>query len=96
MSRRARLEEVVEDEFDDDTDLPLPSDRALKNTGTKGALLEEIRGAVDDDDSDEEEESDEAPELIPAGPPQSASGMRVAGKAQQSNPQSPDGIDYKK
>lgn len=32
---------VEDDEFDDDTDLPLPS-RALPNTGTRGALLEEI------------------------------------------------------
>ena len=37
---------TVEDYFDDDTDLPLPSSsskpRALPNTGIKGALLEEI------------------------------------------------------
>jgi len=32
---------TVEDAFDDDTDLPLPS-RALLNTGTGGALLEEV------------------------------------------------------
>ncbi len=42
---------TVEDYFDDDTDLPLPSSskpRALPNTGIKGALLEEIG---DEDDS---------------------------------------------
>lgn len=32
---------TVEDAFDDETDLPLPS-RALPNTGTLGALLEEV------------------------------------------------------
>ncbi|PVG04648.1 signal recognition particle, SRP19 subunit [Serendipita vermifera] len=42
---------TIEEEFDDDTELPLPS-RALPNTGTRGALLEEI---VDDDDDDEDE-----------------------------------------
>ena len=44
MSRRAA---VIEDEFDDDTDLPLPgttskNKQSLPNTGTRGALLEEI------------------------------------------------------
>ncbi|KAG8823881.1 signal recognition particle subunit [Serendipita sp. 399] len=39
MPPKATIEDV--DEFDDDTDLPLPS-RALPNTGTRGALLEEI------------------------------------------------------
>lgn len=42
---------TIEEEFDDDTDLPLPS-RALPNTGTRGALLEEI---VDDDDDEEDD-----------------------------------------
>jgi len=50
MSRRAvQIQDVSDDEFefDDDTDLPLPSgpgggSRALPNTGTRGALLEEI------------------------------------------------------
>lgn len=46
MSRRTA---VVEEEFDDDTDLPLPSN-ALPNTGTKGAILE----AVSDDEGDSE------------------------------------------
>jgi signal recognition particle subunit SRP19 len=44
MSRRTA---IVED-FDDDTDLPLPS-RPLPNTGTRGPLLQEV-------DSDEEDD----------------------------------------
>jgi hypothetical protein len=38
MSRRTT---TIEEEFDDDTDLPLPN-RALPNTGTRGAILEQI------------------------------------------------------
>ncbi|PCH44852.1 signal recognition particle SRP19 subunit [Wolfiporia cocos MD-104 SS10] len=45
MSRRAA---VVED-FDDDTDLPLPN-HPLPNTGTRGAILEELSDGSDDDD----------------------------------------------
>ncbi|KAI5121791.1 hypothetical protein M0805_009783 [Coniferiporia weirii] len=52
MSRR--VQPTIEDAFDDDTDIPLPS-RPLPNTGTKGALLQ----SLDDDDDDEvESESD--------------------------------------
>lgn len=41
---------TVEDYFDDDTDIPLPSSsRHLPNTGMRGALLEEI-GSDDDFD----------------------------------------------
>lgn len=54
MSRRAPIIE----EFDDDTDLPLPS-RSLPNTGSRGAILEEI---VDSDDNGED--NDETPELL--------------------------------
>lgn len=50
MSRRAV---TVEDEWDDDSDLPLPS-RPLPNTGGRGPLLEAV-----DSDSDED-----APELL--------------------------------
>jgi hypothetical protein len=53
MSPRAAIVE----EFDDDTDLPLPS-RSLPNTGSHGAILEAIANS-DDDAGD----SDEAPEL---------------------------------
>ncbi|KAI0252937.1 signal recognition particle, SRP19 subunit [Lactifluus subvellereus] len=56
MSRRAAIVE----EFDDDTDLPLPS-RSLPHTGPRGAILEEI---VDLDDDDDGADSDDAPELL--------------------------------
>ena len=57
MSRRSAIVE----EFDDDTDLPLPS-RSLPHTGSSGAILEEI---VDlDDDNDDDADSDDAPELL--------------------------------
>ncbi|KAG8846372.1 signal recognition particle subunit [Serendipita sp. 411] len=48
MPPKATIEDV--DEFDDDTDLPLPS-RALPNTGTRGALLEEISSDEEEEDS---------------------------------------------
>jgi hypothetical protein len=54
MSRRAAIVE----EFDDDTDLPLPS-LSLPNT-SRGAIIEEIM----DTDDDEGGESEEAPELL--------------------------------
>ncbi|KAF8508015.1 signal recognition particle, SRP19 subunit [Hysterangium stoloniferum] len=39
MSRSAAIEEVEDEEFDDDTDLPLPS---LPNTGSHGPILQEL------------------------------------------------------
>ncbi|OSX63517.1 hypothetical protein POSPLADRAFT_1039573 [Postia placenta MAD-698-R-SB12] len=45
MSRRAAIVE----EFDDDTDLALPH-RPLANTGTRGAILQELSDTDDDDD----------------------------------------------
>jgi signal recognition particle subunit SRP19 len=57
MSRRAAIVE----EFDDDTDLPLPS-RSLPHTGSHGAIIEEIVDS--DNDDDDREDSDEAPELL--------------------------------
>ncbi|KAF5389992.1 hypothetical protein D9757_003879 [Collybiopsis confluens] len=48
MSRKAVL---LEDEFDDDTDLPLPN-RSLENTGAKGPLLQQIDSDDDSDDLD--------------------------------------------
>ena len=54
MSRRAAIVE----EFDDDTDLPLPS-HSLPDTGSRGAIIEAI---VDSDDGSGD--SDEAPELL--------------------------------
>ena len=57
MSRRTTTIE----EFDDDTDLPLPN-RALPNTGTRGAILEEIGvdfdREVDEDSGDEDDDLD--------------------------------------
>lgn len=47
MSRRTA---IIEEEFDDDTDLPLPN-IPLPNTGSSGPLLEEI-GSDDDYDFD--------------------------------------------
>lgn len=47
MSRRV----VVEEEFDDETDLPLPS-RPLPNTGPRGAILEALTDDEDEEDSE--------------------------------------------
>lgn len=52
MSRKTQAT-LVED-FDDDTDLPLPS-RPLPNTGTRGALIQSISDDEDDDEEDDEE-----------------------------------------
>lgn len=52
---------TIVEEFDDDTDLPLPS-KALPNTGTRGALLEEITS--DDDDM----EIPQLPTMQPVAP----------------------------
>ncbi|KAJ6491333.1 signal recognition particle, SRP19 subunit [Mycena vitilis] len=46
MSRRAA---IVEEEFDDDTDLPLPS-HPLPNTGSSGPLIQELN--ISDDEFD--------------------------------------------
>jgi len=62
---------AIIEEFDDDTDLPLPSHGGLANTGARGALLEQI--GVDDrprafaDDDSDEDDDDDAPALVPAG-----------------------------
>ena len=50
MSRRSQ---AVIEEFDDDTDLPLPN-RPLPNTGSKGALLQSVDSDSDDDGIEEE------------------------------------------
>ena len=52
MSRRAA---AIEEEFDDDTDLPLPAFN-LPNTGARGPLLQQLG---DEPDPDSEEESDD-------------------------------------
>ena len=65
MSRRA----AVVEEFDDDTDLPLPN-KPLPNTGTRGAILEQLgySGSDDDDDGGEDEDDDEGSVPGPASP----------------------------
>ncbi|GMK58805.1 hypothetical protein CspeluHIS016_0602470 [Cutaneotrichosporon spelunceum] len=74
---------TVEDVFDDDTDLPLPSSsRALPNTGMRGALLEEIN---DDNELDlgllSEQGRGEYGADARAPPPVPASGSLDKGKA---------------
>ncbi|KAJ7731117.1 signal recognition particle, SRP19 subunit [Mycena maculata] len=59
MSRRAA---IVEEEFDDDTDLPLPS-HPLPNTGSSGPLLQELYI------SDDELEQPPSQRAGPASPP---------------------------
>ena len=59
MSRRA----AVVEEFDDDTDLPLPS-MPLPNTGARGPILQELH-----DDSDEDDHLDKSYRAGPASPP---------------------------
>lgn len=59
MSRRA----AVVEEFDDDTDLPLPS-MPLRNTDGRGPILQEMR---DEDDEDDDLES--SYRAGPASPP---------------------------
>jgi signal recognition particle subunit SRP19 len=56
---------TIVEEFDDDTDLPLPS-RALPNTGTRGALLEEITS--DDEDDEDDMEIPQLPTMQPVAP----------------------------
>ncbi|KAI6002950.1 signal recognition particle, SRP19 subunit [Pisolithus albus] len=55
MSRRPT---AVIEEFDDDTDFPLPS-RPLLSSGSRAAILEEISASDDDQDSSVEEEDDD-------------------------------------
>ncbi|TFY78320.1 hypothetical protein EWM64_g5691 [Hericium alpestre] len=62
MSRRTA---IVEEEFDDDVDLPLPA-RPLPNLGTHGAILEEI--GADGNRLDEEEDEEDAPPLLAPQP----------------------------
>ena len=80
MSRKA----AVIEEFDDDTELPLPS-QPLPNTGARGPLLEAIQSSDDDDDDDD----DYPPRAGPASPsvisksplrPPATDNSRLAGK----------------
>lgn len=57
---------MVEEEFDDDTDIPLPN-RPLPNSGTRGAILEEI--GIDSDREDDEDNGgeDDDPDFMEFG-----------------------------
>src|SRR5258707_10687354 len=59
MTRRA----AVVEEFDDDTDLPLPS-MPLPNTGARGPILQDLN-----DDSDEDYDLDTSYQAGPASSP---------------------------
>lgn len=75
MSRRA----AVVEEFDDDTDLPLPS-RPLPNTGARGPLLEEIGSDDDEDDLITSNEPTAGPATFPQyqpRPPQASDGIKM-------------------
>ncbi|KAL4073691.1 signal recognition particle, SRP19 subunit [Scleroderma yunnanense] len=73
MSRRT----AVIEEFDDDTDLPLPS-RPLPNTGTHGPILEEITPSDDEDSSVDVDEGDTAPGPASSFRPTSFAGPDVS------------------
>lgn len=76
MSRRAA---IVED-FDDDTDLPLPN-RPLPNLGTRGAILESLSDEYEEqgDDDDSEGDGHRKPSFVPS--------RGQAGPASPSQPQ---------
>ncbi|KAK7059696.1 signal recognition particle, SRP19 subunit [Favolaschia claudopus] len=63
MSRRAV---VIEEEFDDDTDLPLPN-IPLPNTGTSGPLLQELN--ISDDEFEPPPNQRAGPASPPSGQP---------------------------
>ncbi|KZV96870.1 signal recognition particle, SRP19 subunit [Exidia glandulosa HHB12029] len=82
MPPRATVEE-----FDDDTDLPLPT-HLLPNTGARGALLEQI--GVDYAAGRSDSDDDDAPPLIPAAASSTQSrapgNMGMGGAPTQSRP----------
>ena len=70
---------MVEEEFDDDADLRLPS-RPLPNTGMRGAILEEIGVDYDQDEDNEDEYGDpDLMELEGAQPSATGSALRQVG-----------------
>ena len=76
MSRRTA---TVEEDFDDDTDLPLPN-KPLPNTGTRGAILQEL------DLSESEDEGTQSPFQPAAGPASPSSAQfRPGGGADAQN-----------
>jgi signal recognition particle subunit SRP19 len=74
MSRRVTIDE----EFDDDTEIPLPS-RPLPNMGTRGAILEEIDAGSDEED---DEEDDSISESMQPGPASTMQSQQAFMKAQ--------------
>lgn len=60
---------TVVEEFDDDTDLPLPA-RALPNTGPRGAILEEIGFDADREVDDYNGDEDDDPAFMEFDNPQ--------------------------
>ena len=93
MSRRA----AVVEEFDDDTDLPLPN-RPLPNMGTRGAILEQL-GASDGesgDDDDEDDEEDGADALAGPASPSLAQFRASSGAATDGTKTVTDITPYKK
>ncbi|KAI0747105.1 signal recognition particle SRP19 subunit [Daedaleopsis nitida] len=78
MSRRA----AVVEEFDDDTDLPLPS-KPLPNTGARGAILEELDMTDSEGDDDDDTPNLLQPTAGPASPslPQFRPGTGAGGDA---------------
>ncbi|KAF5336572.1 hypothetical protein D9611_006492 [Ephemerocybe angulata] len=63
MSHRTAM---IEEEFDDDTDLPLPS--FIPNTGARGPLLQELNDNYEAPDSESEDENQKAGPASPKGP----------------------------
>ncbi|EAU81453.2 signal recognition particle protein [Coprinopsis cinerea okayama7 len=62
MSRRAA---IIEEEFDDDTDLPLPG---LPNTGSRGPLLQQLGSDDEESDSDDQRAGPASPHNRPQFP----------------------------
>ena len=77
MSRRPQVQVVDDDdeEFNDDTDLPLPGNRSLANTGTHGALLEEISSTASSSSAYTPSTSQVISNTNPAANPSSSSFM---------------------
>jgi signal recognition particle subunit SRP19 len=74
MSRRTI---TVEEDFDDDADLSLPS-RALPNTGARGAILEEIGFESDRDVDEDNGDEDDDPDFMELGGPQPSASRQEA------------------
>ncbi|THG93596.1 hypothetical protein EW145_g8336, partial [Phellinidium pouzarii] len=103
MSRRAQP--IIEDAFDDGTDIPLPS-RPLPDTGARGPLLQAVDSDGDgnnDDGADSASDGDDEPALARLRPfnPGPASRSQIppgfgAQQQQHSGPTVSDLTPYKK